>query len=401
MSRSLVIAGCGFAGMWAALTAARTASVSGRSGALDITVVAPRPVLVIRPRLYESALDGLEPDVAPLLAELGVRFLAGRVETVDPAAHVVNASTASGSGECLHYDRLVLATGSELHRPAVPGLAEHAFDVDQIESARRLDAHLDQLRARPATAARNTVVVAGGGFTGIELAAELPARLRQRFGARSTIRVVLIEQAPAVGPDLGPGPRPVILQALGDCGVEVVTGRSVGGIDADGVILSDGSRIPAATVVWTAGARASALAARLGGSRDAFGRVDADPYLRARGIPDVFVAGDVAHAATDDAGNVASMSCQHALGLGRVAGHNAAAELLGLSLHAYSQPKYVTCLDLGPWGAVYTEGWERRVLMAGADAKALKRDINTKWIYPPADRAAALEVARPDFVIVP
>ncbi|MFV0276511.1 MAG: hypothetical protein ACK5HY_04910, partial [Parahaliea sp.] len=87
---------------------------------------------------------------------------------------------------------------------------------------------------------------------------------------------------------------------------------------------------------------------------------------------------------------------------GRVSGHNAAAELVGLPLHPYSQPKYVTCLDLGPWGAVYTQGWDRQVHLRGAEAKTLKRTINTQWISPPAaDREAAFSVANPDYVIVP
>ena len=155
-------------------------------------------------------------------------------------------------------------------------------------------------------------------------------------------------------------------------------------------------------MVWTAGARAHLLAAQIPGTHDHLGRVVADRYLHAPGVADVFVTGDVAHAATDDDGHVAAMSCQHALSLGRVAGYNAAAELVGLPLHPYSQPKYVTCLDLGPWGAVYTEGWERVVQFSGATAKATKREINTKWIYPPpADRDAAFALAGPDFVIVP
>ncbi len=106
-------------------------------------------------------------------------------------------------------------------------------------------------------------------------------------------------------------------------------------------------------------------------------------------------------AATDDDGNTALMCCQHALSLGRVAGHNAAAELLGLPTVRYSQPEYVTCLDLGPWGAVYTEGWERQVKLVREEAKSLKRRINTEWIYPPkADREAALAAADPAFVVV-
>ena len=67
-----------------------------------------------------------------------------------------------------------------------------------------------------------------------------------------------------------------------------------------------------------------------------------------------------------------------------------------MAARAYSQPKYVTCLDLGAWGAVYTEGWDRQQKLVGAEAKALKSQINTQWIYPPAaDRAVALAAADP------
>ncbi|WP_205769622.1 hypothetical protein [Microvirga sp. KLBC 81] len=119
-------------------------------------------------------------------------------------------------------------------------------------------------------------------------------------------------------------------------------------------------------------------------------------------MADIFVTGDVVRAATDDLGNFTLMSCQHAQSLGRVAGHNAAAELVGLPLHPYRQPKYVICLDVGPWGALYTEGWDRQVRLTREKGKAQKREINTTWICPPAaDRKAAFAVANPDYVIVP
>ena len=80
---------------------------------------------------------------------------------------------------------------------------------------------------------------------------------------------------------------------------------------------------------------------------------------------------------------------------GRSAGDNAVADLLGQPLRPYSQPGYVTCLDLGSWGAVLTQGWDRQVLMTGAEAKAIKRQINEALIYPPTSRAAALVAADP------
>ncbi len=81
--------------------------------------------------------------------------------------------------------------------------------------------------------------------------------------------------------------------------------------------------------------------------------------LRLPAAREIFAAGDTACAATDGSGNHSLMSCQHALMLGRFAGHNAAADLIGQDLLPYSQERYVTCLDLGPWGAVVTAGWDR------------------------------------------
>ena len=113
-------------------------------------------------------------------------------------------------------------------------------------------------------------------------------------------------------------------------------------------------------------------------------------------MTDIYAAGDTARAATDELGNFSAMSCQHAIPLGRHAGNNAAADLIGVAPRVYSQPKYVTCLDLGAWGAVYTEGWDRQLKLVKAEAKELKTQINTVWIYPPAaDRRAALAAADP------
>ncbi len=99
--------------------------------------------------------------------------------------------------------------------------------------------------------------------------------------------------------------------------------------------------------------------------------------------PGVFATGDAARAACDDIGNYALMSCQHATRMGAFAGNNAAAELLGVPTRQYHQKAYVTCLDLGEAGALFTRGWDRKVEMVGAVAKKTKQEINTVWIYPP------------------
>jgi NADH dehydrogenase len=275
-------------------------------------------------------------------------------------------------------------------------MIEHAFDVDEIEQATRLEAHIKSLENLPDSPARNTVVVAGGGFTGIETATEMPARLRTVLGEDANIRVIVVDRGPQIGAALGDGIRPSIVQASEHLGIEWVLNASVESVDAGGVTLSSGQRIESHTVIWTVGFRASPLTQHVPGTRDRQGRLHVDGHLKVLGQNDIFAAGDVAYAATDTLGNYAVMSCQHAIALGRYAGNNVAADLLGVAPMAYSQPKYVTCLDLGAWGAVYTEGWDRQLKLVGQEAKDLKTQINTVWIYPPAaDRATALAAADP------
>ncbi len=89
------------------------------------------------------------------------------------------------------------------------------------------------------------------------------------------------------------------------------------------------------------------------------------------------------------------MSGQHAIPQGKFAGPNAVNFLFGRNLVPYVQPRYNTCLDLGPEDALATVGWERRLQTIGPDAKARKTEILTRWIQPPADREEALALAWP------
>lgn len=401
MTQKILIAGSGFAGLWAALSAARAVSLAGREEDVEVTVVSPTPNVAMRPRLYEADLANMHPDISDLLDAVGVRHLAGFVDSVDTAARTATVQTKDGGWQTLDYDRFVLAAGSRLFRPDIPGI-DLVFDADQYDTAHVLAAHLKALGDRPETEARNTVVVAGGGLTGLETATEMPGRLREALGADAKVRVVIVDTASVIGGNMGAETVPHIREALDEAGVESRAGVRVAAIEPGAVLLSSDERIETDTVVWSAGMRAHPLAATIPGEHDGLGRVVGDAFLHAPDAPGVFVTGDTVKAATDDQGNFSVMSCQHALSLGRVAGHNAAAELVGLSLHPYSQPKYVTCLDLGPWGALYTEGWERQVRLTRDEGKAVKREINGVWIYPPVpDRDAVFGVANPDYVIVP
>jgi NADH dehydrogenase len=396
----LVIIGAGFAGMYAALSSARLRDIQGVSpDDLEIALIAPEPTLVVRPRLYEPKPETLTAPLLDVLNAIDVDYIQGSAETINTDARTVQITTPKGSRKTLSYDRLVVATGSRLFRPNIPGLAEHGFSVDSLDDAIALDKHLHGLADRPAINGRDTVVVAGGGFTGIEAATGLPARLREILGNEAKTRVIIVERNNAIAPDMGVGPRPVIEEALRKLRVETRLGAGVASLDESGVTLSTGEHIETETVVWAAGIRAAPLTAQIPAERDNFGRLLVDRDLRVPSVPGVFATGDAARAASDDVGNYALMSCQHATRMGAFAGNNAAAELLGVPTKPYHQEGYVTCLDLGEAGALFTRGWEREVTMVGGIAKKTKQDINTVWIYPPkAERAAALAAADPERV---
>lgn len=394
-STRVLVAGSGFAGLWAALGAARRLDELGVR-TVDVTVVSPKPYHDIRVRNYEADLTPCRIALSQLLDPVGVGHVSAEVTAIDPAA----ATLGTADGATLPYDRLVLAVGSRVVKPDIPGLTEFGFDVDTYDAAQELHRHLRTLRADdPASA---TAVVVGAGLTGVETASELPAMLADALGPESIPRVVLVDRNARVGSDMGASARPVIEKALRDNGVEAITGAGVTAVGERSVTLSTGEVIDTATVVWCAGMRAHPLTSQLGVPLDRLGRLPVDDYLRADGVNGVFAAGDVAAATMDDE-HMSVMSCQHGRPMGRYAGYNVIGDLLSLPMRRLRIPWYVTVLDLGPAGAVYTEGWDRRVVSTGATAKATKRIINGERIYPPltGDRAALLAAAAPELQTAP
>ncbi|MDR5837489.1 FAD-dependent oxidoreductase [Caballeronia sp. LZ034LL] len=399
MKRILVI-GAGFAGLWSALSAARKLDEMGpAAGETEVAIVNPAPFHSVRVRNYEQPLDPTLVQLDTVLGPAGVRLIQAKATDIDSANRRVTVAH-DGASETLDYDRLILAAGSVLVRPPIPGLDHHSFDVDTYAGACRLQAHLLTLPALPDTPGRYTAVVIGAGLTGIELAAELPARLREIVteGERGRVRVVLADRSARIAQAMG-GAQPVIENALNALEVETRPGVSLESLDERSVTLTkDGTRetIEAATVIWCGGMHANALAAQLPVTLDPLGRVPVDTFLRAEGVPGVFAAGDCARVLIDGT-RPSVMSCQHGRPMGRYAGHNAVCDLFGIEMLPLSIDWYTTICDLGPWGAVYTEGWDRQLVSQGETAKQTKRTINGERIYPPRNgtREALFQAAAP------
>jgi len=392
-ARILVLGG-GFAGLWSAVGAARALDEFGIGPeAVQVTVVNRDQWHSIRVRNYEPDLNSVRVPLAEVLDPIDVDLVTGEVVGIDFASRQVTYSTGAAH-RSISYDRLVFALGSRLVRPDIPGLGEFAFDVDTYDGAAWLNNHIQSLSAQPRSPGQYTALVVGAGLTGIEAATELLGKLRAAGAAAP--RVILADHQPRVGSDMGDAACHVIGEALASLGVATRTGVAISAIDRFGATLSTGEKIPAATIVWCAGMRANPLTELFPVRRDRFGRVPVDHFMRVEGMCDTFAAGDAASALVDDRHN-SVMSCQHARPMGRFAGHNVVCDLVGKPMLPLRIDWYTTILDLGPWGAVYTEGWDRRVVATGAAAKRTKQLINCERIYPPrsGDRRQVLDAAAP------
>ncbi len=400
MTARILVLGAGFAGLWSAVGAARALDEFGIGrDAVRVTLVNRDTWHAIRVRNYEPDLRKIRVPLNHVIEPVGIEQVIGEVVDIDFGRRAVVCSNGS-ERRPIAYDRLVFALGSQLVRPDIPGLTQHGFDVDTYDGAARLNRHIDALPELPPSCGQYTALVVGGGLTGIETATEMLGKLRSAYarapGHAEIPRVILADRQPRIGSDMGDGACEVIDEAFSSLEVSIRTGVSVSAIDDTGATLATGERIPAATVVWCTGMHANPLTRLFPIERDRFGRVPVDRFMKVGGIRDTFAAGDAARATLDDLHD-SVMSCQHARPMGRFAGHNAVADLLGKPMLPLRIDRYVTILDLGPWGAVYTEGWDRRVVATGAAAKRTKQIINCQRIYPPSsgDRREILGAAAP------
>ena len=374
--KQIVIIGGGFAGLWAAFSAVRQIKTLGKEGKVAITLINKTPYYNLRPRFYESKLDNTRILLNKFLRPLDVTLLVDEVATIDYFSQKINLKINNE----LSYDRLILAAGSRLIIPDIPGLKEYAFNVDTFEAAQHLQKHIYSLSNQNGDG-QYTIVVAGGGFTGVEAATDFMDRLVRLTPKNKKPRVIIIDRS-KVASRFSDETQNVIFEAFHAMGIEILSNIEIKKVFQDCIYLSNDEVIPTKTVVWTAGIQSNDLTKQFGVELDRFGRLPVDRYLRVLGVKNCFAAGDVA-AATTDGKHMALLSCQHAIPQGRFVGNNVVADLFGEELLMYEQPKFVTCIDLGSWGALYAEDWDQRIVKIKNEAKKIKFFINHNRIYPP------------------
>jgi len=302
--KRVVIIGGGFAGL-AAARALRHADV-------DVFLLDRRNHHIFQPLLYQVATAVLSPaEIAAPIRQLeakqrNVSVLLAEVTGVDLASRTIEASSPGVGVRKIAFDYLVIATGM---RPSYFGhdeFARHAPGLKSLNDAETIRAkilgafELAAMTDDEAERARAmTFVLVGAGPTGVELAASLAqmvkVTLRGNFRridpAKSTI--ILLDAGNRVLPTFAEVLSRRVTRRLTRLGVKVMTGVKVETVDEQGVVAG-GSRIPSATVLWTAGVAASPIPKMLGTKTDRAGRALVDPFLKVVDAPGVFVVGDAA-----------------------------------------------------------------------------------------------------------
>ena len=333
MPPRVVIVGAGFGG----LNAARAL----RRAAVSITLVDRNNYHLFQPLLYQVATAGLTPNEIAY----PTRSIFRNQKNVDVCMTEVVGVDLDGrrlrtaDGE-IPYDYLVLAMGARTDFFGIDGIAEHGLalkDVDDAVTIRNHVLHALERAALETDEARRrewlTIVVVGGGPTGVEMAGALSELIRvalkkdYRWLQPSEVRILLLEAAPRMLPGMPEDLAADAVTRLRRKHVDVRLDRRVEGFDGASVRVAGGDPIPARTLIWSAGVRIADLAAEIGTPAAKQGRLIVEPTLALPGHPEVFVVGDATY--MEDGGEPLPMMAPVAIQMGRTAGENIARAVEG------------------------------------------------------------------------
>ncbi|MFE1233366.1 NAD(P)/FAD-dependent oxidoreductase [Streptomyces sp. NPDC058745] len=349
--------------MYTALRLQRQLKAELRSGAAEIVVVTPDPYMTYQPFLPEAAAGSISPRhvVVPLRRLLdGCRIVIGEVHSVDHAERTVTLSTLAteeeGTGTTrLTYDELVIAAGSVSRTLPVPGLADYAIGFKTVEEAIGLRNHvIEQMDIASSTRdpalrdAALTFVFVGGGYAGVEALAELEdmARYTARYYHNvkpEDLRWILVEASDRILPEVGEEMGRYAIRELRGRNIDVRLGTRLESCEDRVAVLSDGTRFPTRTVVWTAGVKPAPVLASTDLPLDERGRLRCTAELTVEGVEHAWAAGDAAavpDVTVDEPGRTCAPNAQHAVRQTKALAENIAASLRGQPLKEYAH-KYV------------------------------------------------------------
>lgn len=301
----VIIVGAGFGGLYAARTLEHKP--------VDVLLIDRQNYHTFTPLLYQVATAGLEPEEIGypvrgiFRARSNISFMVGEVISIHTAEKYVEVITSERTRH-EYYDYLIVAAGSVTNYFNMPEIESDAFELKSLTDAIELRNHI--LRSVETAAwtddeayrrALTTIVVVGGGATGLETAGALAELFKNVLGKEypflgwSPPRVILVEATDRLLLPYPESLQKAALRQLESLGVEVVLGNPVQETAPDHITLKDGRVIPTYTLIWAAGVKASAIGELFGLRLQRGGRVPVKPTLEVESLNGVYVIGDMAY----------------------------------------------------------------------------------------------------------
>ena len=343
----IVIAGGGFAGMYAAMYFDKRLA---RRSEAEVVLISRENFILFTPMLHEVAAGELQPSdiVNPLRRILRhVNVVEAEVDAIDLRARTV--SCVAGLRDVrreFKFDHLLLTLGSETNFFDMAGVRDWAATMKTMSDAALLHntmvALLETAALQNDDVARRqllTFVIAGGGFAGVETAGAVNDFIRETARyypsiAETDIRVVVIHPDSFLLPELGEELGLYAERKLRERNVDIVKSVRVASYDGSTVTLSDGMSIAAATLIWTAGVKPSAVIVSLPCDKER-GRLRVNEYLAVPGVSGLWAAGDCAAVPDLTTGTLCQPTAQHGLRQGVVAAKNIEAAIVGRTLKPF------------------------------------------------------------------
>ncbi|MFC9118425.1 NAD(P)/FAD-dependent oxidoreductase [Streptomyces sp. NPDC057067] len=366
----ILVVGGGYVGMYTALRLQRKLRQRLKSGEAEIVVVTPEPYMTYQPFLPEAAAGSISPRhvVVPLRRVLkNCTIVIGEAERVDHAKRTVTVTTLAtgedGTGALeIPYDEIVLAPGSVSRTLPVPGLADFGIGFKTVEEAIGLRNHvIEQMDIASATRdpairdAALTFVFVGGGYAGVEALAELEdmARYTSRYYHNikpPDLRWILVEATGRILPEVGEAMGKYAVRELRGRNIDVRLDTRLDSCEGRVAVLSDGSRFPTRTLVWTAGVKPAPILAATDLPLTERGRIRCTATLAVDGAEHAWAAGDAAAVpdlTSSEPGTETAPNAQHAVRQAKVLADNIVATLVGRPAEDYRHSYAGSVASLG------------------------------------------------------
>ncbi|MFJ7747719.1 NAD(P)/FAD-dependent oxidoreductase [Peribacillus sp. NPDC097295] len=382
MSKQIVILGAGYGGLLSALTVRKYLN----KDEAQVTVVNQYPTHQIITELHRLAGGSASEQAVSIPLE---KLFKGKdIDLVISKAEsfsVDKKQVKLANGSTLTYDALVVALGSQTGFFGIPGLEENSMVLKSVNDANKIYKHIED-RIREYSVTKNeadaTIVIGGGGLTGVELIGEIVdhfPKIAKQFGVDyKDLKIKLIEAGPKILPVLPDHLIDRAMTSLQARGVEFLTSLPVTGVKGNVIELKNGQTITANTLVWTGGVAALPIVGESGLEVDR-GKATVNEYLQSKSHNDVFVVGDSAVAFPPEGGRPYAPTAQNAWQMGELVGYNLYAAFEGKKLEEFSPINSGTLASLGRKDGVATVG-ANNTSLKGLPATLMKEASNIRYL---------------------